>query len=192
MARPGGFASTAPALADSRPRAPARCKGACGGSPHRRRPGGPPVEALSGVAETEGEGHTRCGGAVESAAGRLAHSIEVNAHQRLPRIGADLRPPEGARPPGALRLPCVRSAESSGCRRGRGRSGGRARRDSSPRARIGRERNSRERYESGFMAVLKPMAAPGPNVNMWQHAADPSKEHLDSTSRMGAGRLDRR
>lgn len=41
----------------------------------------------------------------------------------------------------------------------------------------------RDRYESGFMAALKPVATPGRTANMLQHAAGHLKKFLDSASR---------
>jgi uncharacterized protein YbgA (DUF1722 family) len=49
----------------------------------------------------------------------------------------------------------------------------------------------RDRYESGFMAALQPIATPGRNANMLQHAAGHLKKHLDSPSRIElAGLID--
>jgi uncharacterized protein YbgA (DUF1722 family)/uncharacterized protein YbbK (DUF523 family) len=42
----------------------------------------------------------------------------------------------------------------------------------------------RERYERGFMDALRPIATPGRNANMLQHAAGHLKTHLDSDSRV--------
>jgi uncharacterized protein YbgA (DUF1722 family)/uncharacterized protein YbbK (DUF523 family) len=41
----------------------------------------------------------------------------------------------------------------------------------------------RDRYESGFMAALKPIATPGRTANMLQHAAGHLKKFLDPASR---------